>query len=306
MTMSRRALVAGAGGFIGHHLVKFLLAQGYWVRGVDIREPEFEPSPADEFMSADLREYQACLAATKDIEEVYDLAADMGGIGYITESHADIARNNILINCQLLEASRANGVSRFLFSSSACVYPSYKQLDVDVSPLTEDDAYPADPEPGYGWEKLFTEELCTIISRTLGWKRGSCGFTTCMGPWVRTTVARKRPLPLCAVSWRSPTMARSLRSGEMVSRPARSCTSPTVSKASTGSHGRTIGARLTSGLTVSLPSTSWSESSAGSPVRASSWSTFSTSLRACGGGTATTAAFGRCLDGSLPSIWRRA
>lgn len=155
-----RVLVAGAGGFIGHHLVKYLVERGYWVRGVDIKYPEFEPTTAHEFEILDLRRWDNCLLATRGIDEVYQLAADMGGIGYITAYHADVARNNILINAHMLEAARVNGVRRFLFSSSACVYPVYRQENPDVAPLKEEDAYPAAPEEGYGWEKLFAEKLC--------------------------------------------------------------------------------------------------------------------------------------------------
>jgi len=158
--MPKRALITGAGGFIGHHLAIFLVGKGYWVRGVDIKHPEFEPSPAHEFTILDLRRGESCALATEGIDEVYNLAADMGGIGYITAYHADIARNGILVNSNMLEASRINGVSRFLFSSSACVYPAYRQTDAEVTPLKEEDAYPAEPEEGYGWEKLFTEKLC--------------------------------------------------------------------------------------------------------------------------------------------------
>jgi nucleoside-diphosphate-sugar epimerase len=159
--MNTHVLVTGAGGFIGHHLVNRLKAEGCWVRGVDLKSPEYEHTSADEFELLDLRKFDSCLQATRGgIDQVYNLAADMGGIGYITASLADISRNNILINTHMLEASRLNGVRRFLFSSSACVYAGYKQKSADVVPLREEDAYPADPEPGYGWEKLFAEELC--------------------------------------------------------------------------------------------------------------------------------------------------
>ncbi|MGE5113780.1 MAG: NAD-dependent epimerase/dehydratase family protein, partial [Acidobacteriaceae bacterium] len=159
--MPSRILVTGAGGFIGHHLVKRLKAEGHWVRGVDLKDPEYEATAADEFQRLDLRRWDNCLLATRGgIDQVYNLAADMGGIGYITSFLADIARNNILINANMLEASRVNGVHRFLFSSSACVYAQAKQKDPEVTPLREEDAHPADPEPGYGWEKLFAEELC--------------------------------------------------------------------------------------------------------------------------------------------------
>jgi len=161
MNTRKRLLITGAGGFIGHHLVKRLKADGYWVRGVDLKNPEYEASAADEFEILDLRRWDNCLMATRGgIDEVFNLAADMGGIGYITVFHADIARNNALINAHMLEASRQNGVKRFLFSSSACVYAQSKQKYADVSPLREEDAFPAEPEPGYGWEKLYAEELC--------------------------------------------------------------------------------------------------------------------------------------------------
>jgi GDP-D-mannose 3', 5'-epimerase len=160
MTTKPRILVAGAGGFIGHHLGSRLKRDGYWVRGVDLKYPEYEPSTVDDFRILDLRREDNCLEATRDVDQVYNLAADMGGIGYITAYLADIFRNNILINLNMLEASRRNGVKRFLFSSSACVYARFKQESPEVTPLREEDAYPADPEPGYGWEKLATEELC--------------------------------------------------------------------------------------------------------------------------------------------------
>jgi nucleoside-diphosphate-sugar epimerase len=141
-------------------MVKFLKADGYWVRGVDVVPPAFEDSQADEFLLLDLRELEACRTATRDVAEVYQLAADMGGIGYITEFRAAVARNNALINAHMLEASHESRVSRYFFSSSACIYPMYRQGSVDVTPLKEEDALPAEPEEGYGWEKLFAEKLC--------------------------------------------------------------------------------------------------------------------------------------------------
>ncbi|HEX2236755.1 MAG TPA: NAD-dependent epimerase/dehydratase family protein [Actinomycetota bacterium] len=158
--MGKKAVVGGAGGFIGHHMVRYLKDQGYWVRGVDIKKPEYEESPADEFHVADLREWDNCVRATRGVDEVYQLAADMGGIGYITGNHAVVARNNVLINAHMLEAAYRNGVERHFYSSSACIYPMYLQKSPDVTPLKEEDAYPADPEEGYGWEKLYSEKLC--------------------------------------------------------------------------------------------------------------------------------------------------
>ncbi|MGA2413940.1 MAG: NAD-dependent epimerase/dehydratase family protein [Candidatus Sulfotelmatobacter sp.] len=183
MSKQKRILVTGAGGFIGHHLVKKLKGDGHWVRGADIKYPEYEASAADQFEALDLRKYENCLLATRGgIDEVYNLAADMGGIGYITAFHADISRNNILINAQMLEAARQNNVQRFLFSSSACVYNQAKQKDPDVKPLTEEDAYPADPEPGYGWEKLFAEELCHYYYRDYGLETRIVRFHNVYGP----------------------------------------------------------------------------------------------------------------------------
>lgn len=158
---NKRVLVTGAGGFIGHHLVAFLKQKGYWVRGVDIKEPEFAATEADEFALLDLRRWQNCLAATEDIDELYALAADMGGMGFISANHSQILHNNLLINVHTIDAARENGVQRYLFTSSACIYPEYKQMETTIAPLREEDAYPAQPQDAYGWEKLVTEHLCT-------------------------------------------------------------------------------------------------------------------------------------------------
>jgi len=183
MNAQKRVLVTGAGGFIGHHLVRRLKADGYWVRGADLKCPEYESSAADEFEVLDLRQLDNCLLATRGgIDEVYNLAADMGGIGYITAFHAAISRNNILINANMLEAAKQNGVKRFLFSSSACVYAQSKQKDANVEPLREEDAYPADPEPGYGWEKLFAEELCRYYRKDYGFETRIVRFHNVYGP----------------------------------------------------------------------------------------------------------------------------
>ena len=164
--LRKLVLVTGAGGFI-HHLVSYLVGRGYCVRGVN-QMPEYAPSAADEFLQLDLRFHDNCKAAVKGVTEVYHLAADMGGIGYISGSHATITLNNTLINAHMIAAVSQSSVKRFLFSSSACVYPQYLQKTPDVTPLREEDAFPAEPEEGYGLEKLFMERSLTILFRVLG------------------------------------------------------------------------------------------------------------------------------------------
>ncbi len=178
----RRALVAGAGGFIGFHLVNHLKAKGFWVRGVDIKEPEYGAREADEFILADLRNFEAASRVVRGIQDVYQLAADMGGIGYISSNHASVTRNNILINSSMIEASRLAGVQRYFYASSACVYPSFLQGTDDVLALREGDAKPADPEKGYGWEKLFAEELTTYYHEDYGLDVRIVRFHNVYGP----------------------------------------------------------------------------------------------------------------------------
>src|SRR3989441_785427 len=195
---TRRVLVTGAGGFIGHHLVKRLVVEGCWVRGVDLKAPEYEPSPAHEFELLDLRRWDNCMRATRGVEEVYNLAANMGGIGFIESHKAEIMHDNVLINVHMLEAARLNGVKRYLYTSSACVYPAYRQNSADVTPLKEEDAYPADPEDGYGWEKLFSERQCRHYYEDYGLETRVVRFHNIYGPLGTYDGGReKSPAAIC-------------------------------------------------------------------------------------------------------------
>lgn len=194
----RKVLVTGAGGFIGHHLVKRLKSEGFWVRGVDIKEPEFEATAADEFLVADLRRLENCLAAADGVEDVYALAADMGGMGFISANHAQILYNNTLINFHTMDAAREHGAKRYLYTSSACVYPEHLQTDADVTPLKEDDAYPAAPQDAYGWEKLITERLCTHYREDHAIETRIVRFHNIYGPLGTWTGGReKAPAAMC-------------------------------------------------------------------------------------------------------------
>ena len=181
----RTALVCGAGGFIGSHLVKRLKAEGLWVRGVDLKFPDFSETAADDFALGDLRDQAFCHAVVdRRFDEVFQLAADMGGAGYIFtgENDADIMHNSATINLNVLDACHKRNVRTVFYSSSACAYPEYNQEDPDNPKCSEDSAYPAAPDSEYGWEKLFSERLYFAYGRNHGMEPRVARFHNIFGP----------------------------------------------------------------------------------------------------------------------------
>ena len=183
----KKALVCGAGGFIGGHLVKYLKAKGYWVRGVDLKYNEWQPVHefADDFVQADLRDPQMVQkVVTDDIDEIYQLAADMGGAGFVFtgENDADIMHNSVLCNLNIAHEAVAKGVKKVFYSSSACMYPEHNQLDPDNPNCSEDSAYPANPDSDYGWEKLFSERMFLAFARNKGLEVRIARFHNIFGP----------------------------------------------------------------------------------------------------------------------------
>ncbi|MEN2993413.1 MAG: NAD-dependent epimerase/dehydratase family protein [Bacteroidia bacterium] len=197
----KRALVCGAGGFIGSHLVKRLKAEGYWVRGVDLKYPEFAPTAADDFVIGDLRDPAFCRSIVDGpFDEVYQLAADMGGAGYVFtgEHDADIMHNSATINLNMLDACYKRNIRRIFYSSSACMYPAYNQTDPNNPKTAEHTAYPADPDSEYGWEKLFSERLYLAYHRNYGLEVRIARYHNIFGPegtWIGGR--EKAPAALC-------------------------------------------------------------------------------------------------------------
>ncbi len=197
----KKAIVCGAGGFIGSHLVKALKREGFWVRGVDLKYPEFAPTAADDFVIADLRDPVNCrYVVDQPFDEVYQLAADMGGAGFVFtgENDADIMHNSALINLNMLEACHRRNLKRIFYSSSACMYPEHNQMDPDNPMTAEESAYPANPDSEYGWEKLFSERLYLAFGRNYGMDVRIARYHNIFGPEGTWQGGReKAPAALC-------------------------------------------------------------------------------------------------------------
>ncbi|RLG37768.1 MAG: NAD-dependent dehydratase [Candidatus Alkanophagales archaeon] len=199
--MTKKALVCGAGGFIGHHMVRRLKKEGFWVRGVDLKYPEFSEVEADEFVIGDLRDpHLVEKVIDQKFDEIYQFAADMGGAGYVFtgDNDAAIMHNSALINLNVLETCRKTGNKRIFFSSSACIYPKYNQEDPDNPNCAEDSAYPAMPDSEYGWEKLFSERLYLAYHRNYGMEVRIARYHNIFGPEGSWNDGReKAPAALC-------------------------------------------------------------------------------------------------------------
>jgi nucleoside-diphosphate-sugar epimerase len=195
----KKILVAGAGGFIGSHMVKYLKDRDYWVRGVDVKKPEFMKSYADELMLMDLRNEKNTSRITRGVEQVYSFAANMGGIGFISRVKADVMHDNVLINANMLKACVENNVGKIFFSSSACIYPHQLQKDDShIADLKELDAYPAQPGTPYGWEKLFAEIMCRSFEEDYGLRTRIARYHNIYGPEGTFKGGReKAPAALC-------------------------------------------------------------------------------------------------------------
>jgi GDP-D-mannose 3',5'-epimerase len=201
LAMQKKALVCGAGGFIGGHLVNRLKTEGYWVRGVDLKENEYGNGTSDEFVIGDLRDPKLVEeVVSDDLDEIYQLAADMGGAGFVFtgENDADIMHNSALINLNVLEEAKNKGIKKIFYSSSACMYPEYNQLDPDNPKCSEDSAYPAAPDSEYGWEKLFSERLYLTYHRNHGIEVRVARFHNIFGPQGTWEGGReKAPAAVC-------------------------------------------------------------------------------------------------------------
>lgn len=218
----KTALVCGAGGFIGSHMVNRLKREGFWVRGVDLKYPEFSSTVADDFVIGDLRDPGLCrYVVDRKFEEAYQFAADMGGAGFVFtgENDADIMHNSALINLNMIEACYKRNNKRIFYSSSACMYPEYNQKDPNNPNCAEDSAYPANPDSEYGWEKLFSERLYLAFHRNLGPEVRIARYHNIFGPEGTWTGGREKA------------PAGRLKSGAMACKPALSCILRNVWKA---------------------------------------------------------------------------